>query len=239
MSAAINIVNLPSLLLPRGVVIHQMRQWAKMTMWGLRTFAGTHIEIRNPERIPQGAGLIASKHQSMFETIMAHVLLRDPAIVLKKQLTYIPFYGWFGQKAEMIVVDRGAHAKALRKMIKDAQKCAADGRQIMIYPEGTRKAPGAEPDYKPGIAALYTHLDLPCIPIALNSGHFWPRRGFIRRPGTIVVEVLEPIPPGLKRKEFMATLETRIEEATERLAREVPARPGAKAQLSTSTQELG
>jgi 1-acyl-sn-glycerol-3-phosphate acyltransferase len=164
--------------------------------------------------------LVASKHQSAWDTIALVTLFPDPAMVLKAELLKIPLYGWFCRKFEMIPVERSAGAAALRRMLKAAKTAAAAGRQIVIFPEGTRRAPGAEPDYKPGIVPLYETLGLACVPIALNSGLYWPRRAFRRYPGTIIVEVLEPIPPGLPRSAFRELLEQRIEEATARLVAE-------------------
>ena len=144
----------------------------------------------------------------------------DPAIVLKRELTYIPVFGWFALKFEMIAVDRGAAASALRNMVKSAKKALAQGRQIMIFPEGTRKAPGAEPDYKPGAVALYLSLKIPAVPFGLNSGLYWPRRKFMRYPGTIIIEFGPPIPAGLKRKEFSPLAQEAIEGITDRLVQE-------------------
>lgn len=208
---------LPLLLLPRQVTVRAMHIWARLTIGGLAVICGTKFEVRGREHVPDTPVLVASKHQSMWDTIIFLTLFDNPAIVLKQELLWIPLYGWFAQKVGMIAVNRGAHAKALKKMIADGRDCLGGGRSIVIFPEGTRKAPGATPDYKPGIAALYTHLDHPCVPVAVNSGLFWPRRKMLRLPGTIVLEYLPPIPAGLKRKAFMAELEQTIEQATEKL----------------------
>ena len=130
---------------------------------------------------------------------------------------WIPFMGWYSKLSGMIVIDRGGHATALRKMMADARDRLDDGRQLVIFPEGHRQDPGATPDYKPGIAALYRDLDMPCIPVATNSGVHWPAHGFLRKPGVVVYEYLEPIPAGLKRADFMALLEERIETASNAL----------------------
>ena len=153
---------------------------------------------------------------SMWDTLALYLALDAPAIVLKRELLRIPFYGWFLWKATAIAIDRAAGAGALRKMAAAARDVLAEGRPILIFPEGTRKKPGAAPDYKPGVAGLYTMLDVACVPVALNSGVYWT--GFIKQPGTIVLEFLEPIAPGLKRDAFMALLESRIETATNQLA---------------------
>jgi len=153
----------------------------------------------------------------MFDTMGALLAFDDPCYVMKKELMWIPFYGWFCAKAGMIVVDREGHSKALRKLLTEGQASLKAGRQLIIFPEGTRVAPGETGEYKPGIAALYRSGDLPCIPMATNSGVHWPAHGFLRTPGTIVYEFLEPIPPGLPRPEFMRLLEERIEAGSKAL----------------------
>jgi 1-acyl-sn-glycerol-3-phosphate acyltransferase len=165
--------------------------------------------------------LAAAKHMSMWDTVALYVLLGKPAMVFKRELGSIPFYGWFVRKAEMVSIDRDGKASALRRMAADSKAALAQGRWVLIFPEGTRKKPGAPPDYKPGVAGLYGQLGAPCQPIALNSGLFWTGPGgFLKKPGTIIVEFLPLIPPGLKRADFMATLETRIETATAKLVAE-------------------
>lgn len=219
-SILFNLAWLPSLLMHRRAVTRGMEIWAGVSFWGLKHIAGLDYEVRGRENIVPGAALYASKHLSMWETIAAHVLLNDPATIMKRELLYVPVYGWYAQKCEMIVIDRRAQAAAIRKMIADAKARAADGRPIVIFPEGTRMEMGAAPDYKPGVAALYGALDLPCVPVAHNSALYWPRRGMVRKPGRIIVEFLPAIAPGLKRAEFMAELQTRIETATARLLAE-------------------
>ena len=208
------------LIAPRSWAMAGLRTHAIVSVWLLRVIAGTKLEVRGQEKLSKGAVLVVSKHQSAWDTFGLVPLFRDPAIVLKDELKWIPFYGWFCVKFEHILVKRDKAAKALKTMIADAQIRVAQGREIVIFPEGTRQAPGAPPDYKPGYVALYEALEIPCVPLALNSGLFWPRRQFIRHPGTIVVEFLDPIPPGLPRKEFRAVLEARLEEASQRLVDE-------------------
>lgn len=208
------------LLAPRSWAMAGLRTHAIVSVWLLRMIAGTKLEVRGREKVPKGAVLVVSKHQSAWDTFGLVPLFRDPAIVLKDELKWIPFYGWFCVKFEHILVRRDKAAKALKAMIADAQQRAGQGREIVIFPEGTRQAPGAPPDYKPGYVALYEALELPCVPLALNSGLFWPRRSLLRLPGTIVVEFLDPIPPGLPRKEFRAVLEERLEAAATRLVAE-------------------
>jgi 1-acyl-sn-glycerol-3-phosphate acyltransferase len=187
---------------------------ARVCVWLLRVVAGIRMEVRGHEKLPRGAALIVSKHQSAWDTFALIPLFHDPAIVLKAELRHIPLYGWFCMKFEHIMVKRDRAAVALKAMIADAADRAAQGRQILIFPEGTRRSPGAPPDYKPGYVALYEGLGLPCYPVALNSGVFWPRQSLVRGPGTIVVEILDPLPPGLPRAEFRRRLEAAIENAS-------------------------
>jgi 1-acyl-sn-glycerol-3-phosphate acyltransferase len=212
-TAILSLVFLPVLVLPRGATVWLARVWSRVTFWGLNVFAGIDWEIRGTP--PQGPVLVASKHMSMWDTMALYLALKSPATVLKRELLTIPFYGWFLWKATAIAIDRGGGARALRKMANAAQSVLREGRPILIFPEGTRKKPGAVPDYKPGVAGLYTMIDVACVPVALNSGRYWT--GFLKRPGTIVLEFLEPIAPGMKRGAFMALLEERIETATNRL----------------------
>ena len=208
------------LLAPRSWAMAGLKLHGIICVWLLRVIAGTKLEVRGRDKLPEGAILVVSKHQSAWDTFGLIPLFRDPAIVLKDELRWIPFYGWFCVKFEHILVKRDRAAKALKAMIADAEIRKAQGREIVIFPEGTRQAPGAPPDYKPGYIALYEALDLHCVPLALNSGLFWPRRSLLRHPGTIVVEFLDPIPPGLPRKEFRALLEERLEATAGRLVAE-------------------
>lgn len=205
---------------PRKWSIRALQAWGRSSIFWLRVIAGIRMEVRGQENIPPGPCLVAGKHQSLWETFAILPLLDDPAMVLKKELTYIPFFGWFIHKFRMIAVERSAGTQALRKLLERAEAEIARGRQIVIMPEGTRRAPGDPPDYKPGAAALYTRLDVPCVPFALNSGLFWPRREFLRKPGTIVISFLEPIPAGVGRKLFQQRLEAAIEGETRKLVEE-------------------
>ena len=217
LTAGMAVVCAPLLILPGRFSLMAIKSWAGLALWGLRTIAGIRYEIRGAEFVPQGGALIAAKHQSMWETIAVFRILKTPAVVLKKELSFIPLYGWFAIRAGMVVVDRAAHARALKAMTARARARLDDGAQIVIFPEGSRAPPGQSIGYKPGIAALYTQLGVPCVPVALNSGLYWGRRTFLRRPGTIVVQFLPPIDAGLKRKAFMSELEARIETASNAL----------------------
>ena len=202
----------------KGLELH-----ARTCVWLLEKICGTRLEVRGREHLPKGACLVVSKHQSMWDTFGLIPLLHDPAVVLKDELKYIPFYGWFCVKFEHVLVKRDRAAVALKAMLKDAKDRAAQGRHILIFPEGTRAAPGAAPDYKPGYVALYEGLQLPAVPLALNSGLFWPRRSNLRYPGTMVVEFLPALPAGLPRAEFRRRMETALEEASHQLIAETAA----------------
>ena len=213
----------PLLLAPRSLAMAGLRAHARTCLWLLRWIAGTRLEVRGLEKLPSGPFLIASKHQSAWDTFALAPLFRDPAVVLKAELALIPLYGWFCAKFEHILVRRDRAAVALKALVGDARARAAEGREILIFPEGTRRPPGAAPDYKPGVVALYEGLQLPCVPVALNSGLYWPRRSLIRHPGVIIVEILDPLPPGMERRRFRAELESRIETASARLIAEAAA----------------
>lgn len=210
---------LPALALPHQVLLVAARVWIGGINLMLRLICGVRIEVRGRERVPEGPVLYAAKHQSAWDTVALITLCDFPAVVLKRELTWIPFYGWYILRLHMIPVNRAAGAKALKDMVRTARAEAAKGHSVLIFPQGTRVAVGDKVPYQPGVAALYGQLGLPCVPVALNSGQVWPRRTFLRRPGTIVVEFLAPVPPGLRRDPFMITLEARIEAASDALAR--------------------
>lgn len=219
------VVASPLLLAPRSWAMAALKAHGLTCVWLLRVIAGTRLEVRGRENLPEGACIVAAKHQSAWDTFALIPLLRDPAVVLKSELVQIPLYGWFCRKFEHIIVSRERAAVALKAMMADAADRAAQGRQILIFPEGTRSPPGAPADYKPGIVALYDSLKLPCVPLALNSGLYWPRRSLLRHPGTIVVEFLPAIAPGLDRRSFRAELQARVEAASMRLIAEAASSP--------------
>ena len=214
------IVALPTILLPYSFLHGVLRRYASSTLWFLRIVCGTKVEWCGREKLPAGPCIVACKHQSLWETFALFMLLPDPTYVLKRELMWLPLFGWLATKARMIPIDRGSHTKALASMTAAARREAARGRQIVIFPEGTRRPPGAKPRYLPGVAFLYAELGLTCVPIALNSGLFWPRRSLRRHPGTVLVEVLDPIPPGLEKREFLVRLQNATEQATARLVAE-------------------
>jgi 1-acyl-sn-glycerol-3-phosphate acyltransferase len=222
-TALLGVAGLPLLVAPRRWVMRFGRLWARCVLALLRAIVGLDGEIRGLEHLPPGPAIVAMKHQSAWDTLILPVVLGDPAVVIKRELLLVPFYGWYARRAGSIAIDRQGGAGALRHMVAAASRVAAAGRKVVIFPEGTRTAPGRHRLYQPGVAALYRALDLPVVPAAVNSGLYWGRRSFLKRPGRIVLQFLEPIAPGLPRREMMAELETRIEAATAALEREAAA----------------
>ncbi|HSV24054.1 MAG TPA: lysophospholipid acyltransferase family protein [Xanthobacteraceae bacterium] len=210
----------PTLVLPRRAILGMAKLWGHTTLWLLRVVCRIDVEWRGLEKIPPGGIIVAAKHQSIWETFALITLFRDPTFVIKRELLWIPFFGWYAWHGGMIPVDRGAGKAALSGIAVHARKALAEGRQIIIFPEGTRRPAGADPKYKFGVAHLYGEAGVPCVPIALNSGLFWPRRRFLRFPGTVRVEILDPIPPGVDRNTVFARLQDEIEAATARLITE-------------------
>jgi 1-acyl-sn-glycerol-3-phosphate acyltransferase len=218
---AVMLIGLSWLLLaPRSWAMAGLKLHARIAVWLLEAIVGTKMEVRGRENLPDGAVLVVAKHQSAWDTFALIPLFADPAIVLKDELKWIPFYGWFCVKFRHILVRRDKAAVALKALVADAKDRVAEGRQVVIFPEGTRMPPGAPPDYKPGYAALYDALGVPAVPLALNSGLFWPRRKLMRYPGTIVVSLLPPIPPGLPRKIAKERIEAAVEHETAALIAE-------------------
>jgi len=213
-------IGLPLLVAPRALTMRFGRFWSSGVLVLLRVIVGLDHQIRGLDCVPRQGCIIAMKHQSAWDTLILPVVLGDPAPVVKRELLLLPIYGWYAARAGSIGIDRKAGAGALRRMLAKARSIAAAGRPIVIFPEGTRVAPGERRPYQPGVAALYQALALPLVPAAVNSGLFWGRRSFVKRPGRIVLEFLEPIPPGWPRPRLMAELEQRIESATAALIRE-------------------
>ncbi len=210
-------VCLPGMVLPRRIVKHFLLNWARSSIWLLEHVGGVRMEVRGDTRIRTEPLIVASKHQSLFETFALLPYFADPAYILKRELNWIPLFGWWSMKFAMIPVARGRGSEALKAMTSRTAAEVATGRQVIIFPEGTRRPPGAEPKYKQGVAHLYEACGVAVQPVALNSGLYWPRRRWQRYPGTIVVEFRDPIPPGLPKAEFMARLENEIETASDRL----------------------
>ena len=217
-TALIVTFGLPSLLFPYRAVYGLGRIWVAGTFWLLKALIGLEHRVVGQENLNKGPAIYAVKHQSTWDTLVFALYLHFPAYVLKRELLYLPLFGFLLLGAGMIPVDRGGRASALKRMLAVAKRRRDEGRDLLIFPEGTRVAPGQHRPYQPGVAALYGHLDLPVVPVALNSGLFWGRRSFTKKSGTITLEFLPAIPPGLPRKVFMAELETRLEGASRRLA---------------------
>ena len=211
------VVALPTFVLPRVAMMTVANWWAQTYILLMRAVCNIKVEFRGVEKIPKGPLIVASKHQSMWETISLLRFFDAPFFALKRELRFIPIFGLFLIKTNMIAIDRRAGGRALIAMARRARAEVLRGRQFVIFPEGTRRPVGAPPQYKPGIALIYSDCGVPCLPVALNSGLFWPRRSFRRYPGTIVVEVLDPIAPGLRKEEFFTRLQREVEDATARL----------------------
>ncbi|ACG77041.1 1-acyl-sn-glycerol-3-phosphate acyltransferase [Phenylobacterium zucineum HLK1] len=209
-TAVVAVLATPILLGPRRWTFALFHFWGRGVV-GMLPICGIRVEVRGREFIPSGPALVAPKHQCMLDVFAQFTWLPRTAFVMKKELAWIPWFGWYAAKSGAIVIDREGASKTMRQVIREGKERFTRGQQVVIFPEGTRKAPGAPPDYKPGIAALYRELDVPVYPVATNAGVHWPAHGFKRVPGVIVFEYLEPIPPGLKRAEFMRILEERIE----------------------------
>jgi 1-acyl-sn-glycerol-3-phosphate acyltransferase len=216
-TALLTIVYLPLLALPRRIVQRAAALWSRGVLGLLAATCGLRHRVVGFERLPAGPAIIAAKHQSAWDTVIFHRLFDDPVYVLKGELLAVPLFGWYLRKTGNIAIDRAAGVRAIRTMLPAARRLAAEGARIVVFPEGTRVPPGGRRRYNPGIAALYQQVPVPVVPVALNSGLFWGRRGFLKRPGVITLEFLEPMPSGLNRDGFLAELERRIERATARL----------------------
>jgi 1-acyl-sn-glycerol-3-phosphate acyltransferase len=211
------LISLPTLLMPRWAVWAMGRLWVRGSLLLLRAIVGLGHRVAGGEHRLAGPAIYAVKHQSAWDTLVFPTLLDMPAYVLKQELIRVPLFGAYLERCGMIPVDRQGRTSALKRMLAAARGAVALGQPILIYPEGTRTPPGERRPYHPGVAALYGDLGLPVIPVALNSGLFWGRRSFHKKPGTITIEFLPAIPPGLPRKAFMQELQTRLEGASARL----------------------
>ena len=207
-----------TLVLPRRAMMSIVGIYLRSLVLFERLILGLDYRVVGREHVPTGPFVLAAKHQSMWETMKLHLLVDDPAVILKRELMRIPIWGWFAAKARMIPVDRGARGRAVASIVAGARQTVADGRPVVIFPQGTRVPPGSYRSYRIGVFALYEALNLPVVPMALNSGVFWGRRRFIKLPGTITVEFLPPIEPGLDREAFLTRLEDTLEDASERLS---------------------
>lgn len=217
-TALMIVAMLPGLALPRHHFQRLAAFWCRGLLVLLRMCCGLRWRLLGGGNLPQGPAIIAAKHQSAWDTLVFHVLLGDPVYVLKRELTRVPLFGWYLRKAGNIAIDRSAGLRAIRTMLPAVDRALAEGSQVIVFPEGTRTAPGEHAPYQPGIAALYGRADAPVVPVALNSGRFWGRRHLRKRAGTITLEVLPAMPAGLSRSAFLAELQQRIETATSRLS---------------------
>jgi 1-acyl-sn-glycerol-3-phosphate acyltransferase len=218
------VVALPTFFMPYRAIIAVAKSWGSVNLVLLRVVAGIDCEVRGREKIPKGPIIVAAKHQSAWETFALLSLFDNPVFIVKRELQWLPIFGWLMIKGRMVPVDRSAGSQALTAMIERARVELADNRQLIIFPEGTRRPAGAEPRYKFGVAHLYVAEGVPCVPVALNSGLFWPRRSIRRLPGTVGVEILDPIAPGLDKKAFFERLQNDIEAATARLIAQAKAK---------------
>ena len=212
-----------TLLLPKAGFLAVIRWYLRTLTFLEKTVLGLDYRVEGLENLPDGPVLIAAKHQSMWETMKLHLIFDDPAVILKRELLSIPLWGWYARKADQIAVDRGGKGRAIASLIEGGRRIAAQNRPIVIFPQGTRVAPGRDLPYRAGVFALYDALDLPVVPMALNSGVFWGRRAFRKNAGTITVQFLEPIPPGLGRDGLAERLRPALEQASDRLAAEAKA----------------
>ena len=219
-SVVIAVGAMPVLLGSRSFMRRAGGQWSRLVVWLFKVIAGTGWEVRGRDRIPDGPVIFAIKHQSAWDTFFFPAYLDEPAMVAKKELRLIPLYGWYAWRAEAVWIDRSKGPKALRELIRGCRAAIKEGRSIVMFPQGTRTTPGETRPYQAGIAALYTATKVPVVPVALNSGMYWGKRTFLKRPGTIVVEFLEPMPQGLDRDRFLEDLAERIDSATQRLEAE-------------------
>lgn len=225
----LTIASLPTMLMPRRAVTAAIRLYARTVLFGLRWIMGIKVVLRGRENIPDGPCIVAGKHQAMLDVFVPFLMFDDPIIVMKRELLWYPGLGWFALRARMIPIDRNGTARTMKSMLKVAKQrvLPGRGRQLVIFPEGTRRAPGAEPAYKPaGLRAFYKSLDLPIVPVATNSGLCWHARGIRRTPGTAVYEVLPVIPAGRPQQDMLETVETVIETASTRLLDEAQAAKG-------------
>ncbi len=208
---------LPLFVLPRKWIQRGARLWTRGLLAVLAATCGLRYRVVGLEHVPVGAAVFAVKHQSAWETFVFHIVLDDPIYILKRELFQAPLMGWYFKKSGAIGIDRSAGFRAIRLMMPHVKRALAEGSQVLVFPEGTRTAPGTHRPYQPGVAGIYAHTDAPVIPVALNSGLFWSKRSFRKHPGVITLEFLPPMPPGLDRKTFMKELESRIETATRRI----------------------
>lgn len=218
MMALLALAYAPWALVDRRGAFAGIHAWCRWVRWTAGWMVGLRSELRGA--VPEGAVLVASKHQSFFDIIILISALPRPRFIMKRELKWAPILGWYATRIGCVPVDRGKRGQAIRDMLAEVASGRQEPGQLVIYPQGTRVAPGASRPYKVGTAVLYEQLGQPCVPVACNVGVFWPRHSLYRKPGLAVVEFLEPIPPGQPPREVMARIETAIETASDRLMAE-------------------
>lgn len=219
------VFSIPLLVFWRGAARRIAKLWTRTILSGLKLITGISHRIEGADQIPQGGALVVANHQSMWETVALYAILPRPVVILRKELARIPIYGWWAKPSGNIVVDRKGGATALRAMRAAAREKIAAGEQVIVFPEGTRVAPGTTAKFHPGVAGIYGAVDAPCTPVAHNSGQFWRFPGMMKVPGEITVRFLPPIEPGLDRRAFLNTVKTRIEQARPDLQENLHERP--------------
>ncbi|MDE2578031.1 MAG: 1-acyl-sn-glycerol-3-phosphate acyltransferase [Hyphomicrobiales bacterium] len=211
------------MVMGRIAVLDLARLWARISIWLLRVVCKMNVEFRGLENLPEGGYILAPKHQSVLETFAITLLARDFSYILKHELMWIPFFGWYLKAADQIGINRSSGSSALKQITEKTGAAMKEGRVIFIFPEGTRRPVFGAPKYKYGVAHLYSELDATVVPVALDTGLFWPRRTFLRRPGTAVIEVLPAMPRGLEKEAFLSALQERLETKTNALIAEAVA----------------
>jgi 1-acyl-sn-glycerol-3-phosphate acyltransferase len=219
-TAFVCVFGLWTTLLPRRWLNRVIIVWGYSVSWLEKQILGLTYQVKGVENLPQGACIVAAKHESMWETCKMFGILGDAAIVLKAELTRLPILKWYASASGMIPIDRGGRVKTLSIMMKAAHAAAEEGRKIVIFPQGTRVPPLEKRPYRTGIAGIYQELELPIVPLALNSGLYWSKGEKIIKSGVITMEFLPPIPAGLPRQEMMKRLEEALETASDRLAKQ-------------------
>ena len=214
------VIGLPSVLMGRGPATFMAKTWARSSLWWLKLICGTQVEFRGLELMPPGGLVVAPKHQSILETFALVLAVDNFSYVHKRELTWIPLFGWYLWAVDQISINRSSGSTALNHVTNGVAAFLKLDRRILIFPEGTRRAVGAPPAYKYGVTHLYTTLNARVMPVALNTGLFWPRRSFLRKPGTAVIEFLPVIEPGLSKEAFSEKLQAAVEGGTERLVEE-------------------
>ena len=208
------VLYLPLMWMPRNGLIAFQRLWSHGVRFLLRLIINIRLDVRGVENIPSGGALIAMKHQSSFDTFVMHTVVSHPAFVMKRELLKIPLYGSFCVNTGMIPVDRDGGLKALKSLMKQSAEAINDDRQLIIFPEGSRTIPGDHVEYQSGIFGIYKYTKRPVVPVALNSGVYWPKKGHLVAGGVITFDFLEPIEAGKAKAEFMVLLEKNIEQAS-------------------------